>query len=116
MIIFSILFKPGFGSEGSLDVQVPIIFLSSLSPSLNIYFSKKAEVFALLVLLCDGYLKFKVPQEDLKAIRVFQMITKLPLELQMTFCQRLFLSPSFLIPTSQVETAILEILERFEKH
>jgi ankyrin repeat protein len=56
-----------------------------------------AELFALMVFLCDDLLKVRTPaatslsvSNHLPAVRFFNIATKLPMELQMVLCYRLF--------------------------
>ena len=61
-----------------------------------------AEVFALVVFLCDGLLKIK--EENMSgAARFFRMAKELPLELQMVLCHRVVGSMRMNIPGKQSE-------------
>lgn len=78
------------------------------------WFEVSAEMFALVVLLCDGLLKIK--EENLTgatgATRFFRMAKEMPMELQMVFCHRVVGSTGENIPGEQRELAFKELARK----
>jgi hypothetical protein len=64
-----------------------------------------AELFAMVVFICDDLLKVKTLPTDSRVLRFFNMITKLPMELQMVLCYRVFGSMKHNILSKDSEVA-----------
>lgn len=79
-----------------------------------------AEVFALAVLHCDDYLALKSAEQTGNnenhqiAARFFQVASRLPMELQMVLCNRLYGLERTLIPAKDRDEAIREICHRIQ--
>ena len=70
-----------------------------------------AEIFALVVFLCDGLLEIK--EENMTgAARFFRMAKRLPMELQMVLCHRVVGSAGENIPGEQRELAFKELARK----
>lgn len=81
-----------------------------------------AEAFALVVFYCDSYLTFKGEPEicfdgesskRMSAARFFNMAGRLPMDLQMVLCNRLFGSAKTLVLTKNSEPAFLCLASAF---
>ena len=70
-----------------------------------------AEVFAVVVFLCDGLLKIR-EEKATKASRVFKVMMELPMELQMVLCHRVVGSAAENIPGEQRELAFQELARK----
>jgi len=75
-----------------------------------------AEIFVLIVMICDGYLVIRPPSsKNLESFRrFFKIAAQLPMELQMMLSERVFLSPETIILTKNVEDAIRKNFEIFK--
>jgi len=79
-----------------------------------------AEVFGLVILLCDGILQVVVVEAageddiDLHRKRFFGMVRRLPMELQMVLCNRLHESHRNSVLTKNSEPAFRAILSYFD--
>jgi len=70
-------------------------------------FSTLAEVFALIVLICDAYVSVVSNSEnDSEAVRFFKIASKLPMELQMGLSYRIFKSSKDVLSVAETETAL----------
>jgi hypothetical protein len=76
-----------------------------------------AEVFALTVFICDGFLRIKEPAASSTAtatdIRFFNIAMKLPMELQMVLCHRVFRSGKDNIKSRDSEPAFRSLAKVF---
>lgn len=70
-----------------------------------------AEVFALVVFLCDGLLEIK-DSIMTGAARFFRMAQSLPMELQMVLCRRVVGSPADNIPGNHRELAFRHVAQK----
>jgi len=71
------------------------------------------DIYALVVLHCDGYLSIKGDisgEKYLRCVRFLKITKRLPQELQMMICRRIFLSRLSLILSSQIETSLERVL------
>lgn len=82
--------------------------------------SLSAEMFALMVYVCDDYLALKSQDEfaekrdrQAAAARFFGMASQLPMDLQMVLCNRAFGSAKALILTKNSEPAFLNLSKSF---
>jgi len=71
--------------------------------SLGLFMPLAAELFALIIFLCDDYLKLRVSESTSR--RFFGMATRLPMELQMVLCLRMFRSAKTNIVIREAERA-----------
>ena len=62
-------------------------------------------LFSLVVFLCDGFLKVKA-EENSETARFFRIASKLPMEIQMILCYRVFRSPKQGMCTTDVDMAV----------
>jgi len=75
--------------------------------------TKKDDIFALALLLADGYLQLKgkaVADPEIRAERFFAMIKSLPVEIIMLMVNQVYLSPKILVLSYQTEAALKRIL------
>jgi len=74
----------------------------------------KEDIFALILLLSDGYLRLKETllqdKKESNSRRFLEIAMKLPLELQMILSRRVYLSPGIFILASQTEDALKKVL------
>jgi len=70
-------------------------------------FERDGDIFALLLLLSDNYLRLK---ED---SRFFRMVLKLPLEIQMSICKKIYLSTSLYYPPAKVQKHLKDVISLF---
>jgi len=91
--------------------------LLSLSLSLSTE-CLSAHLFSLTVLHSDSYLLLKSPASDdrqiTQATRFFKMTSRLPLELQMIVCNRVFRVSRDLISTKDSEPAFRYLVHTFQ--
>ena len=74
--------------------------------------TKAADVFAQTIFLCDDYLTFFKPkQPKSKEQRFFEIAMRLPLELQMVLCNKLFGIAKDLIPVKNREEAFQDLTQ-----
>jgi len=74
------------------------------------------DIFALTVLLSDGYLRLKNQpsnQKEMLAKRFFEFNLQLPMELQMTLVRRVYLSKKLFFLSNQTERSLLKILSSY---
>jgi len=80
--------------------------------------AESAALYAIIVFFCDDYLRLKatipvfpmISQRTVTLVwRFFALSSRLPLELQMTICCRVFSNRGGLIPSSMVESAFLAL-------
>lgn len=78
------------------------------------YDEEAAEVFALVVFLCDGLLRCKAraARPAAKRTRFLQVMRGLPMELQMILCYRVVGSAGVLIPAEAREAAFKSLVRR----
>jgi len=95
-------------------VQNPTLVRQQLRKELGINKVYSAHVFATLVLLSDNYLEIdeRLPSTNHK-IRFFKISRKLPIELQMVVCNRLFDSVSPLVLRAHSEPEFKRVLAYF---
>jgi hypothetical protein len=67
-------------------------------------------VFYLLTMICDGYLSIKSNNN-----RFFEIACKLPVDLQMVLCNRLYHSPRDIIPYTNASFVFKNLFASFEK-
>jgi hypothetical protein len=78
-----------------------------------------ADLFAVIVFLCDDFLKAKSWTGRLlslgtDAIRFFSMVQKLPMELQMVLCYRAYGSSKEYILSKKSEAAFISLARQFQ--
>lgn len=79
---------------------------------LKLQSSLASELFALVVLLCDGYLRLG-PEAGRKQKRFFKIAQALPLDLQMVLCSRTFRSERAVISPTDTTQALKKVLRKF---
>lgn len=81
---------------------------------LGYYAELAADVFALVIFLCDDYLALRNPRpgHDAKTERFFGMARRLPMELQMVLCHRMAGSMGVNIPGTNSEVAFRELARK----
>lgn len=74
-----------------------------------------ADVFALTVFFCDGYLTSEKSKDesDAKKVKFFQILSQLPLDEQERVCLRLFVTAGIMIPKSKKEESFKAMTYRF---
>jgi ankyrin repeat protein len=81
-------------------------------------------LFALVIFLCDNYLKFKatkskkpsqITKQESDAIRFLHILGQLPLDLQEVLCNRTWLQPKSVFNPQQKETAFFETARLIKK-
>jgi hypothetical protein len=72
-----------------------------------------AELFALIVFLCDDFLRIKTTTINNNTARFFQIAKRLPMELQMVLCHRTYHSAADSILSSQSEPAFRCVAKSF---
>ena len=75
------------------------------------WFGEEAEMFALVVFLCDGLLELREENET-GAARFFRVAKELPTELQMILCYRVIGSGGENIPGTQRELAFKQLARK----
>ena len=75
-----------------------------------------ADAFAAVVFLSDGYLRLKsrTGKTGIQAKTFFKIAQRLPMELQMLLCQRVYSSKKTSIPTKDTEAALMSLAQRLE--
>jgi hypothetical protein len=71
------------------------------------YDEQAAKIFALIVFLCDNFLVVRAEKKKSNEDRFFSIATRLPMELQVIVCQRLFGQDASSIPRDLREEAFL---------
>jgi len=90
--------------------------LTPCPPCCTLVADLAAEMLALIVLHCDGYLELRsfkaeaLARSLTRAARFFTLASKLPLELQMTLCSRLFEMPTDVISATKFECSCRSVL------
>jgi len=79
---------------------------------LGCYDEPAAEIFALVVFVSDGLLGITKDSIRIPAARILNIVSQLPLELQMVFCYRLVGSKKELIPGKETEAAFKDLARR----
>jgi hypothetical protein len=74
------------------------------------WFGDEAELFALVIFLCDGLLEIK--RAGRETARFFKIARRLPMELQMLLCHRVVGSMRASIPVEQGELAFKELVKK----
>jgi len=75
------------------------------------WFDEAAEMFAMVVFVSDGLLQINDTAPSLAA-RFFNIVRRLPLELQMMLCHRVVGSPKEIIPGKESEEAFKNLARR----
>jgi len=87
-------------------------------PDIQPYFI--AEVFTLIVLLCDDYLQPKqcyINDDNVKdVIRFFSITSRLPMDLQMVICNRMFMSQSNHVLSRHLYLAMKKVYHHYQHH
>ena len=73
------------------------------------------ELFGMTVFLCDDLLKLRKPEASSSAPRFFNIITKLPMELQMILCYRVFGSAKQNMKSKDSEAAFKHVAQVFSR-
>ena len=78
------------------------------------------DIMALVILLCDDYLEIsslliEKTKRDLKTLRFLQIMKRLPLQLQMITCKRVYLNKEDYYTPSMITIKLLKILDFYEK-
>jgi len=82
----------------------------SLRKEFEIVEKEVSQVFALVIFVCDDYLKVRAHiTRDKSAARFFSIMSRLPIELQMMICNRLFRSENDLVLTKFTEPAFIQL-------
>jgi len=79
--------------------------------ALGLFYVLAAKLFGLVVLHCDGYLRFHPECPD-KVARFLSITAQLPMELQMVVCNRAFGSMRTMIPKKDSDAAFRVLLGR----
>jgi len=79
---------------------------------------KDADILALTLFISDGYLKIKEVQSDdasslKKATRFFKFLVKLPLEIQMLICKKIYQSNGEFYSSTEVQTHLRRIIRLY---
>ena len=68
-----------------------------------------AELFALIVMVCDDYAEVIVPRQDEALTRFLAVATRLPMDLQMLLCNRVYQLPASVIHKRDCELAFRNV-------
>ena len=74
-----------------------------------------AELFATTVFLCDDFLRIRKPDSNSKAGRFLRIVSRLPMELQMVLCHRVYGSDKDNIPSKDSEPAFRHLASLYQK-
>jgi len=102
----------------------PLTVLKNVRKELKVQDPNPVRVFLLIVLLCDGYFtikenasykrklrSYRPKDEELDLVhRFFQITRKIPLDLQMVTCNRLYNNPGFVISSKRVNQVLKYML------
>jgi len=93
-------------------------YVHSVRKELGIGAAIAAEVFVLVVMLCDGFLREKeageVSSRHLRTLRFFRIATQLPMELQKILCHRMARSNGDTVSRQDFEVVLRRVLTEFE--
>jgi len=90
----------------------PMLTRHAVWVQLGCYNELAADLFALVIFLCDDLLRFKNRKVS-RTTRFFTITTQLPMELQMLVCHRTFGSTKHNIPITSSESAFRELARSF---
>jgi len=74
-----------------------------------------AQTFAMVVLVSDNFLSVTGAGLTINTGRFFALVARLPLELQMTVCRRVFHLPGDIIQSQLTEVALKSVLKDIVK-
>jgi len=81
-------------------------------------FKQDAEIFSMVLLLCDHQLQLtdgKPRNDSDSAFRFFNILKDLPLELQMLICKRVYLSKENFYDSIEIQKKMESLMKKFKR-
>jgi len=79
----------------------------------DLYYISEVEIFLAVILLSDDYLSLKPSAQNIKTAQFFRIGRRLPIELQMVLCLRVFDKKGVTISSVLVNQALRDVLKSF---
>jgi len=79
----------------------------------DLYYINEVEIFLAVILLSDDYLSLKPSAQNIKTAQFFRIGRRLPIELQMVLCLRVFDKKGVTISSVLVNQALRDVLKSF---